>query len=145
MAARDRTCRSGAGKYDRLIDRTFYRYGSVAALNELAIRRPDGTLPGDPATRILLQPLAVLCDRPGASRVDIALDSDDQYRLTFIGQGRVRSTVEVGPVPQHRRTAGLVNYTVDIPPRASERGFDILLVTPVAGDNKYALGHVLFQ
>jgi hypothetical protein len=38
-----------------------------------------------------------------------------------------------------------VNYTVDIPPRASERGFDILLVSPVAGDNKYALGHVLFQ
>lgn len=134
------------GKYDRLIDRTFYRYGSVAALNELAIRRPDGTLPGDPATRTLLQPLAVLCgDRAGASRVDIALDSDDLYRLTFIGQGRVRSTVEVGPVPQHRRAPGLVNYTVDIPPRASERGFDILLVTPVAGDNKFALGHVLFH
>jgi arabinofuranosyltransferase len=134
------------GKYDRLIDRTFYRYGSVAALNELAIRRPDGTPPGDPATRTLVQPLAVLCgDRAGAARLDIALDSDDQYRLTFIGDGRVRSTVELGPVPQHRRAPGLVNYTVDIPPRASARGFDILLVTPVAGDNKYALGHVLFH
>jgi arabinofuranosyltransferase len=134
------------GKYDRLIDRTFYRYGSVAALNELAIRRPDGTIAGDPATRTLTQPLAVLTgDRPAATRLDIALDSDDQYRLTFIGQGRVRSTVEVGPVPQHRRVPGLVNYTVEIPPRATDRGFDILLVTPVAGDNKYALGHVLFH
>jgi hypothetical protein len=42
------------GEYDRLIDRTFYRYGAVAALNELAIRRPDGALPGDPAVRDLL-------------------------------------------------------------------------------------------
>lgn len=134
------------GKYDRLIDRTFYRYGSVAALNELAIRRPDGTPPDDAAVRTLVQPLAVLAgDRAGGTRLDIALDSDDQYRLTFIGQGRVRSTVEVGPVPQYRRAPGLVNYTIEIPPRASERGFDILLVSPVAGDNKYAMGHLIFQ
>jgi arabinofuranosyltransferase len=134
------------GKYDRLIDRTFFRHGgSVAALNEFAIRRADGTPSDDPTLRALTQPLAVLCpNQPAASRLDIALDSDDQYTLTFLRQGRLVSTVELGPIPPHRRTPGLVNYTVDIPPRAAQ-GFDILLVTPLAGDNRYALGHVLLR
>jgi arabinofuranosyltransferase len=135
------------GKYDRLIDRTFYRHGgSVAGLNELAVRRPDGTPPDDATVRTITAPLAVLCgDRAGARRVEIALDSNDMYRLTFIGNDRARSTVELGPVPEYRRTAGLVNYTLDVPPRASAQGFDILLITPVSGDNRYAVGHVLLQ
>jgi arabinofuranosyltransferase len=134
------------GKYDRLIDRTFFRYGgSVATLNELAIRRPDGTPADDPSVRALTQPLAILAgDRTGVSHVDIAVDSNDQYILTFLRNGKVLSTAEVGPIPEHRRTPGLVNYPVDVPPRAA-KGFDILLVTPYAGDNKYALGHVLLR
>lgn len=134
------------GKYDRLIDRTFFRYGgSVAALNELAIRRPDGTPADDPSVRALTQPLAVLRgDRSPASHVDIAVDSNDQYLLTFLRNGQMLSTVELGPIPEHRRTPGLVNYAVEVPPRAA-KGFDILLVTPYAGDKKYALGHVLLR
>lgn len=134
------------GKYDRLIDRTFFRYGgSVAALNEFAIRWPDGTPADDPSVRALTQPLAILIgDRPGVSHVDIAVDSNDQYILTFLRNGKRLSTAEVGPIPEHRRTPGLVNYSVEIPPRAAT-GFDILLVTPYAGDKKYALGHVLLR
>jgi arabinofuranosyltransferase len=133
------------GKYDRLIDRTFLRYGgSVATLNQFAIRRPDGTPADDASVRALTQPLAVLCDVPAASHLEIAVDSNDQYMLTFLRNGKILSRTEVGPIPEHRRTPGLVNYTVDVPPRAAE-GFDILLITPYAGDQKYALGHVLLR
>jgi arabinofuranosyltransferase len=134
------------GKYDRLIDRTFFRYGgSVASLNELAIRRPDGTPADDPSVRALTMPLAIRsAGYPGATHVDIAVDSNDQYLLTFLRNGKAVSTAEVGPIPEHRRTPGLVNYQVAVPPRAA-RGFDILLITPFAGDQKYALGHVLLR
>ncbi len=134
------------GKYDRLIDRTFFRYGgSVAALNEFAIRRPDGTPADDPAVRVLTQPLAIVCgERAGASHLDIAVDSNDAYVLMFLRNGRLLSSLEVGPIPEHRRTPGLVNYAVDVPPRAA-KGFDLLLVTPQGGDKKYALGHVLLR
>ena len=135
------------GKYDRLIDRDFFRYGgSIATLNQLAIRRPDGTPAADPGNHQLAQPLAVACSgRAGAHRVEISLDSDDKYLLTFLRRGRLLSTVELGPIPQYRRAPGLVTYVVDIPPRAEAAGFDILLITPVAGDNHYAVGHVLLQ
>jgi arabinofuranosyltransferase len=134
------------GKYDRLIDRTFFRFGgSVAALNELAIRRPDGTPVDDPAVRKLTQPLAIVCgNRPDVSHVDIAVDSNDRYLLMFLRDGRMLSSVEIGPIPEYRRVPGLVNYAVEVPPRAA-KGFDLLLVTPQAGDQKYALGHVILR
>ena len=134
------------GKYDRLIDRTFFRYGgSVAGLNEFASRRPDGTPADDPSVRALTQPLAIVSgNRQGASHLDIAVDSDDAYVLMFLRDGWLLSSVEVGPIPEYRRTPGLVNYAVDVPPRAA-KGFDLLLVTPQGGDKKYALGHVLLR
>jgi hypothetical protein len=54
-------------------------------------------------------------------------------------------TVELGPIPEYRRTRGLVDYETDVPYRASTGGFDVVLIAPEAGDGHYAVGHVILN
>ena len=75
----------------------------------------------------------------------MSLDSDDRYLLTFLSEGKMLSTLELGPIPPHRRQPGLASYTADVPPRAREHGFDTIVIAPVAGDDHYALGHLLVE
>jgi arabinofuranosyltransferase len=134
-------------QYNHLIDSRYYRHsGSIATLEQLAALRQPGTPGTAEGNRILTQPLAVtLPVRSGRRYVDVTLDSDDRYLLTFLKNGRLLSTLELGPIPPHRRQPGLATYTVDVPPRARSQGFDTLVVAPVAGDDHYALGHLLLE
>ena len=137
----------GWGRYDRLIDRTYYRFGgSVVMPNELANRRPDGTPGADPLNHVITSPLAIVYSGiTRAKRIDVSLDSDDTYFIAFFLRGRLQSTMELGPIPEYRRTRGLMRYLLDIPPRAAQGGFDVILVTPSAGDGHYAIGHLIVE
>jgi arabinofuranosyltransferase len=135
------------GKYDRLLNRHYYRHGgSVATLDQVAAVRANGT-PGDAeGNHVLKTPLAVSCTpRRGRRYLDVSLDSDDRYVLTFLKDATILSTLELGPIPAYRRRPGLTNYTVDVPARAREYGFDTVVVAPAAGDDHYALGHLLIE
>ena len=136
-----------AGRYDRLINRTYYRFGgSVLTPNEVAARRPAGTPADDPLNHLITGPVAIVY--PGvahAHRIDTTLDSDDRYLLSFFLKGRLQSTMELGPIPAYRRTRGLAEYPLEIPPRAAREGFDVLLVTPSGGDGRYAIGHLIVE
>ena len=135
------------GGYDAGINGSYYRHnGSVATLADLAAIRPVG-LPADAdGNHVLAMPLAVSCPwRRGRRYLDITLDSDDRYVLTFLAADRTLSTLELGPIPLHRRQPGLTDYTVDIPARARAKGFDTIVVAPAGGDTKYALGHLLVE
>ena len=64
--------------------------------------------------------------------------------MAFVRQGNAAvERVEIGPIPPHRRRPGPASYTVDIPSRAERDGFDTVLIAPVAGDDTYAMGHLL--
>ena len=136
-----------AGRYDRLIDRTYFRFGGATVTpNALANRRADGTPWNDPLNHTLSAPLAVVY--PGVTRghrIDISLDSDDRYLVDFFLKGHLQSSLELGPIPEYRRTRGLMRYPLDIPPRAANEGFDVILITPAAGDGHYALGHLIIE
>ena len=135
------------GRYDGLINREYYRHaGSIATLDQIASIRANGT-PGEAeGNHPLKVPLAVSCPpRTGRRYLDVSLDSDDRYLLTFLRNGRIMSTLELGPIPTYRRQPGLTNYTADIPARARELGFDTIVVAGVAGDDHYALGHLLVE
>jgi arabinofuranosyltransferase len=136
-----------ARQYDRLLDRRYYRHsGSVATLEQLAAIRQPGTPGTAEGNHILAEQLAVTMPvRRGRRYLDLTLDSDDRYTLTFLKGGRTLSLLELGPIPPHRRTPGLADYTVDVPPRARAQGFDTLVVSPVDGDDHYALGHLLLE
>jgi arabinofuranosyltransferase len=125
----------------------YYRYGgSVVGLDRVADVKPDGTGWDAEGNHILNRPLAVTCEaRRGRRYMDLTVDSDDRYRLYFIRRRAIVGSIEIDPVPPHRRTPGLVSHTFDVPSRAVDQGFDTILVVPIAGDDRYALGHLLVE
>jgi hypothetical protein len=135
------------GKYDHEINAQFYRHaGSVTSLDQLSTIRQAGTQGKVAGNRILTLPLEVSCPpKRGRRYLDITLDSDDRYWVTFLSGSRIVSKLDLGPIPEYRRQPGLTDYTLDIPGRARRDGFDTIVVSPVAGDNHYAIGHLLIE
>jgi arabinofuranosyltransferase len=137
--------RMNTGAYDRLIDRDRYRYADfvkpLAAMSDVKAPETPWDAPGNV---VLTQPLAVrVDDRPGRRYADVSVDSNDKYVLIFVKGNTAVGRVAIEPVPPHRRRPGLTSYTVDIPSRAERGGFDTVLVAPAAGDDNYAVGHLL--
>ncbi|HVL70217.1 MAG TPA: hypothetical protein VM364_23360 [Vicinamibacterales bacterium] len=139
--------RMNLGTYDALVDRPFYRHaGARVQLDALARVYADGTGTDAAGVTRLTIPLAVLCDdRPGRRYLDVSLESDDLYELTFLKQGRQVGKIALGPVPEYRRAAGLASYLWDVPADARRSGFDTILVTPVKGEGTFAIGHLLLD
>ena len=119
-------------QYDRLIAGHYYRHGgSVATLDQLAAIRQAGTPGNAEGNHILSEQLAVTMPvRRGRRYLDLTLDSDDRYTLTFLKSGRMLSLLELGPVPEYRRSRGSPTNR-GRPPRARAQGFDTVVVSPV--------------
>jgi arabinofuranosyltransferase len=134
-------------RYDRDIDRQFYRHGgSVASLAELSAIRTVGAPYDAQGNRILTRPLAIHCPpRIGRRYLDVTLDSDDRYLLTFLAGPRIVSTLELGPIPEYRRQPGLADYTVDVPGRARATAFDTIVLATAGGDQHNAVGHLMLE
>lgn len=139
--------RMNLGRFNSLIDRPFFRYdGSATTLESLSQVQPDGTPWDAPGSRTFLTLLAVMCpDQEGRRMLDISLDADDRYRLTFLKRNRIVGSVVVDAVPRDRRQAGLASHIVTIPERARKRGFDTIVVVGIAGDDRKAVGHLLLD
>ena len=135
------------GRYDHEINSQFYRHaGSVTTLDQLSAIRQAGTPGNADGNRVLTLPLAVNCPpKRGRRYLDITLDADDRYFITFLSGSRIVSKLDLGPIPEYRRQPGLTDYTLDVPGRARRDGFDTIVVSPVAGDNHYAIGHLLVE
>lgn len=133
------------GEFAKLVNRDFYRYaGFMKPLAELSEVKAPETPWDAPGNVVITQPLAVRVeDKPGRRYADVSVDSNDKYVLIFVKGNAAVGRVEVGPIPPHRRKPGLTSYTVDIPSRAERGGFDTVLVAPAAGDDNYAIGHLL--
>jgi arabinofuranosyltransferase len=133
------------GALDHLIDRPYYRHaGALVGLADLAAPRDPGTPADAPGLHHLDPPLAVSVPQGSDRRsLVMTLDSDDEYRLTFLKNAALVARVDIGPIPQHRRQPGLASHTVELPPEALARGFDTIVVTAVAGDDPPALGHLV--
>jgi arabinofuranosyltransferase len=139
--------RMNTGGYAKLVNRDLYRYAEfmkpVAELSDVKAPETPWDAPGN---IVLTQPLAVRVeDRPGRRYADVSVDSNDKYVLVFIKGNAAVGRVEIGPIPEHRRRPGLTSYTVDVPSRAVRSGFDTVLVAPAAGDDNYAVGHLLVE
>jgi hypothetical protein len=135
------------GAYSSLVNRPYYRYnGSLVTLDEVSKVQAGGT-PGDsPVNYILTKMLAISCDDlVGRRYLNVTLESDDSYRIWFVKANQVVTYLDLGPIPPHRRKPGLEDYTADVPGDAVTMGFDTIVVTPVAGDGHFALGHLLVE
>jgi len=139
--------RMNTGRYDRLINVQYYRHaGKLEGLNAFAHQTPEGTSIDAPGIHRLDGPVAIMCDDIAGRRyIDASLDSNDDYKLTFIKGRDVVATMEIGKVPEHRRHAGLASHPLELPPEATRRGFDTVVVEPIAGDEQYAIGHLFIE
>lgn len=135
------------GKYGERIDRRFYAFGGeVVPIENLSQVIPDGTLFDGPGSHPFKTSLAVLCkDQPNRRLLDITLDSNDRYRLTFLKKQRIVGAVVVDVVPREQRKPGLASHLVTIPERARQLGFDTIVIIEAAGDGKRAVGHILLD
>jgi arabinofuranosyltransferase len=135
------------GTFDNRIDRRFYKFGGeVTTLEALSDVVPDGSPWNAPGSHPFRTLLAVPCeDRPGRNVLDISLDSDDRYRLTFIKRNHIVGAVVVDVVPRDKRVPGLASHLVMIPERARRLGFDTIVVIELAGDERRAVGHLLLD
>jgi arabinofuranosyltransferase len=137
--------RVNLGRNAHLIDTPYYRHaGAIVSLADMAAVKPDG-LPADaPGNQKLDDGLAITCgDQKGRRYLDVSLDADDRYRVTFVRREQTVGSLELGPIPEYRRKPGLSSYTVDVPPRARELGFDTIVIAPRGGTEPYAVGHLL--
>lgn len=139
--------RLNTGRFESFVDRRYYRHGGlIVPIEALAAIVPDGTAPGQGGSRILAKPLAVTCEaRPGRRYIDLTLDSNDRYLVEFVKDNQIIATLDLGPIPAHRRYPGLATRTENLPLAATREGFDTVIIAPVAGDELYALGHLLLD
>lgn len=135
------------GSFSDRIDHGFYKFGGeVATLEALSDVMADGTPWDAPGSHPFRTLLAVACeDQPGRRVLDISLDSDDRYRVTFLKRNRIVGAVVVDVVPRDRRAPGLASRLVTIPERARSLGFDTIVVAEIAGDARKAVGHLLLD
>jgi hypothetical protein len=73
-----------------------------------------------------------------AARVEVTLDNNDAYRLTWYRAGRPLGHADL---PRDETTGGMRLALVDAPPAARE-GYDTIGVLPLFGDGAYSLGHL---
>lgn len=139
--------RMNRGAFDHLINRPYYRHaGTIVRVREMSLIKETGTAIGDQGVRTLDIALAVQSDeQPGRQQVDLSLDSDDTYALFFLKAERLVGRLDIEPVPQHRRPAGLMRHTIALPAGATERGFDTIVVSGAAGDDPPAIGHLILK
>ncbi|MSO49982.1 MAG: hypothetical protein EXQ49_08795 [Acidobacteria bacterium] len=139
--------RMNRGQLDSRINRQFYKFdGADTTLESLSRVQPDGTPWDAPGSRTFQTVLAVTVPDQLKRRVlDISLDSDDRYRLTFLKKNRIVSAVVVDVVPRDRRVPGLASHLVTIPERARKHGFDTIAIVSIAGDARKAVGHLLLD
>jgi hypothetical protein len=135
------------GKHDHLIDGRFYRYsGEVAPIEQLASVKSEGAPTDDPANRTVRKMLAVTCaDRPGRRYLDLSIDPAYDYKVSFVQDDNVLSSVALESVPPGVRKPGLARFTIDVPPRAVEQGFDTIVIVPQRSDGSSAVGHVIVE
>jgi arabinofuranosyltransferase len=137
--------RMNLGLADRLLDRESYQYPDreVIELEQVSRPLPEGTpWNGKGTTRIGASGLEILLGRRvHATRIQIGLDHNDAYRITF-ALGLVSLGSVLAPVMK-TADGGLVTRLVDVPADVAESGYDRIIVLPRTGDGRCSLGHVL--
>lgn|GEM_PF-1451831 len=73
--------------------------------------------------------------------VDVAVDHNDRYTLSFLNRAEKVGELSIAPRPQGR---GLFVHRLAIPGEAVEKGYDAVLIVPSEGDGVYSVGHLFF-
>jgi arabinofuranosyltransferase len=129
------------GKYDDLLDCAQCIPGSIH-LSSLAQPKQAGAPWNFHTVKLDGDGIDVKMGRTTcAATLDISLDNNDDYELTFM-----KGTQVVGNYPVQKITlpnGGLQVYAVPVPQTAVQAGYDVIHVAPVSGDGSYSIGHLI--
>lgn len=136
----------GRGYYDSLIDDRLYRFPDInrKEMSQLVQPKPTGHR-WDAAGVTVMTPSGVeieIGEIVHFKRASLSLDHNDVYRVVYLLQGR-----KVGEQDLHLpivSKGGLYSAEIDVVESAVRRGYEKVHIYPVAGDDKYSLGHFIF-
>jgi arabinofuranosyltransferase len=135
--------RFNVGRYDHLVDFDAYRYPHLVRVTLADVSEPqaEGTLSSDPAnTPFYDHGVEIdLGRRLYAARIEVSLDSNDVYRIVYL-DGDAQVAAQQVPAPS--APLGLALQFLDVPARATARGYNRIRILPVLGDDNYVLGHL---
>ena len=134
------------GRYDHLIELDAYRYPNKVYVSLSQINEPK-----EPGTSIMDWGNVMFYDSGveidledvrHATQIELSLDSNDDYRVVYLGEeGELASqTVQAPYAPD-----GLAVHVLDVPPEAASAGYTKIRVLPLYGDDNYVLGHLLLR
>ncbi len=138
------------GHYDHLIDANRYRFSKALRkdLSEVNSPKREGVAWDAPENMVLRNGAQIKHDAlwvqlPGMrfkSRVEFSGDRNDEYLVIYLhGQEIIGTSMAI---PERNRKAGLAVVYAFAPVTAIRSGYDSVLIWPMAGDQRYSLGHV---
>jgi arabinofuranosyltransferase len=115
----------------------------MADLTRISNPLPAGT-PWSSAEGIILPTKGVLVNMfmpVRAPFLEIGLNSNDDYALTFLYWPNIVGSVEI--TAGSNIDKGLIPYRIAVPEEAVRSGYDAIGIQPTRGDKNYALGYIL--
>jgi len=117
--------------------------GMIVSCNQVDARRPEGTFwRCDECILLTTSGVAVVLDAVSSARaIELSVDGNDRYRVTFLLGGQESSSVTIGDDPT--TVGGLRVCKVPVAEATRAVGFDEIHVRPVEGDGAYSMGHLI--
>lgn len=135
--------RMNTGAYDDLINYEAYRYPKMVHVPFTAVQTPlpEGTAL-DSKGVIIFTVQGVEVELETAvhnTQLELSLDNNDDYQIIYFnGTKEVGQQTLLAPYTPD----GLAIHIVNVPPTASQTGFDRIRIFPTRGDNVFGLGHI---
>jgi arabinofuranosyltransferase len=129
------------GAYNYLIERYLTEPPEVP-LAQLSAPVRDATVWNVPGATVL-SPAGIMVDLGEVRRfsfLDVSLDHNDGYRITYLRNGRVVGEQE-SPAQIHKQV-GIWLRRLAVPAAVAADGADRIWVKPVRGDGMYSVGHL---
>ena len=132
------------GDFDSLLVKYWQRPLHHVKYSEIDQPKKRGTRFNAPGC-LLMTPTGILIELDSVTltrRLEISVDGNDRYQVTFIKEDAALQHVILQP--PRPALPGLRIDTVDVADSTSAQGYDRLFIKPAAGDSTYSLGHVRF-
>lgn len=115
----------------------------IVTARDLAVAKENGEEWDSPGTAVINEDgVRITFDGLNHAPVlELSLDSNDVYLLTFMRDGAVVGADVFGKLPQN----GLAVRFAEVGVQGLRGGYDELVIVPLAGDGMYSVGHVLLR
>jgi arabinofuranosyltransferase len=128
------------GKYNYLI-KLYPNYPDKVKLFEVSTPKNEGTV-WNHISNFIISNAGIEIDlekKYYSKSIEISLDHNDAYKIIYFYEN-----LKIGEQIIHPSSGcGLKIYSIQVPQEVSEKGYDMIKIVPVSGDNLYSIGHLI--